>query len=84
MSRQANAPISFYDGSTSNQIIINGDIITQSEGPQYDLLGSATIYMSISNLQATTTDTSHLCVYLKILVPNTSTYNLFIIVFEIT
>jgi len=82
--RLTNATISFHDGTTSDQIIVSNGSIIQSEGALYDLAGNATIYISISNLQATTTDTSHLCVYLKILVPNTSTYNLFIIVFEIT
>ena len=82
--RLSNATISFHDGSTSDQIIIDGGVITQSQGPQYDLLDSATIYISISNLQATTIGTSYLYVYLKILVPDTSTYSLYIITFEIT
>jgi len=82
--RLSNTTISFHDGSTSNQIIINGGIITQSEGPQYDLVGSATIYISMSNVQASASGTSYLYVYLKILVPDTSTYSLYIITFEIT
>lgn len=84
IARLSNMTISFHDGTSSDQIIINNGTITQSQGASYDLTGNATIYISISNLQATTTDTSYLYVYLKILVPNTSTYNLFIIVFEIT
>jgi hypothetical protein len=84
INRLSNTTIRFHDGLTSDQIIINGGIITQSEGPQYDLLGFASIYISISNLQATNSEKSYLYVYLKILVPNTSTYNLFIIAFEIT
>ena len=38
----------------------------------------------MSNLQATTTDTSYLYVHLKIQVPDTSTYSLYVIIFEIT
>jgi hypothetical protein len=84
INRLSSLNISLHDGTSSNQIAITGGSIIQPEGPPYNLAGNATIYISISNLQATTTDTSHLCVYVKILVPNTSTYNLFIIVFEIT
>jgi len=82
--RLLNATISFHDGSTSNQIIINDGVTTQSEGPQYDLAGSSTIYIRISNLQVSTAETSYLYVYLRILSPSTSTYSLFIITFEIT
>jgi len=84
--RLSSLNISLHDGASSNQIAISGGTIIKSEGEPYNLpggLGSA-IKISISNLQATTTDTSYLYVYLKITVPNTSTYNLFIIVFEIT
>ncbi|MFZ0965746.1 MAG: DUF2341 domain-containing protein [Candidatus Bathyarchaeia archaeon] len=82
--RLSSLTISFHDGTTSDQIIISGGVITRSEGPQYDLPGNATRYISIVNLYAGTSGTSYLYVYLKILVPSTSTYNLFIIVFEIT
>lgn len=84
ISRLSNATISFHDGASSDQIKISSGSVTQSEGELYDLTGSATIYISMSNLQASTSGTSYLYVYLKILVPNTSTYNLFIIVFEVT
>jgi len=82
--RISSAKISLHDGTTSDQIIINGGVITQSEGAPYDLAGSATIYISISNLWATASGTSRLYLYLKIQVPNTSTYNLLIVTFEIT
>lgn len=82
--RLSSATIYFHDGTTSDQIIISGGVITQSEGPQYDLLGSSTRYISIANLNADTSGTSYLYFYLKILVPSTSTYSLFIITFEIT
>jgi len=84
VARLLNATISFHDGSTSNQIIIDGGVITQSEGPQYNLAASATIYISISNLQTNTTGASYLYVYLKILFPGTSVYSLYIITFQIT
>jgi len=82
--RVSNATIRFHDGTTSDQIIISEGVITQSEGPQYDLLGNATRYISIVNLYASTSGTSYLYVYLRILVPSISTYSLFIITFEIT
>jgi hypothetical protein len=78
--------ISLYDGISSNQITVSGGNITESEGEAYNLPGgvNSTIYISMSDLQANTPDTSYLYVYLKIKVPNTSTYNLFIVTFEIT
>jgi len=82
--RLSNATIRFHDGTTSDQIIISGGVITQSEGPQYDLPGVATRYISIVNLSESTSGTSYLYVYLKILIPDTTTYSLYIITFEIT
>jgi hypothetical protein len=81
--RLLNATISFHDGSMSDQIKIADGVITQSTGPEYDLASSATIFISMSSLQASTTGTSYLQVYLKIKVPNTSTYNLYTITFQI-
>lgn len=82
--RISNTTISFHDGTSSDQIIVSNGIITQSQGAPYNLAGNATIYTRMSNLQANTTDTSYLYVYLKALVPNTSTYSLYVITFEIT
>jgi hypothetical protein len=78
--------ISLHDGTPSDQIAINEGSIIKSEGEPCDLPGGlgSTMCISISNLEATTSDTSYLYVYLKINVPTTSTYNLFIVVFEIT
>jgi hypothetical protein len=84
VSRLSNLTISFHDGSSSDQIIVNNGNITQSEGALYDLLGNATVYIKISNLQSSTAGTSCLYAYLKILVPNTTNYLLYIIAFEIT
>lgn len=84
VSRLSSATIRFHDGTTSDQIIISGGIITQSEGPQYDLPENVTRYISIVNINASTGGTSYLYVYLKILVPSATVYSLFIITFEIT
>ena len=86
IARLLKTTISFHDGSSSDQIIVNYGAITQPEGPPYNLPGgvNSTIYISMSNLQATTTGTSYLYVHLKIQVPDTSTYMLYVITFEIT
>ena len=82
--RLSSLNISLHDGTSSNQIAVSGGNITQPEGPPYNLTSNMTTYISISDLQATSSGTSYLYVYLKILVPSTSTYNLFIITLEIT
>jgi len=86
ISRLSSLNISFHDGNSSNQIAVSGGSIVKSEGEPYNLPGGlgSTVYISISNLQATTADTSYLYVYLKIMAPNTSTYTLYVITFEIT
>lgn len=86
INRLLKTTISFHDGGSSDQIIVNYGAITQPEGPTYNLLGGlgSTIYISMSNLQATTTGTSYLYVHLKIKVPSTSSYMLYVITFEIT
>jgi hypothetical protein len=85
ISRLSSLNISLHDGTSSNQIAVSAGSIVKSEGEPYNLPGgvNSTIYISISNLQATNSEKSYLYVYLKILVPNTSTYSLFIITFEI-
>lgn len=86
ISRLSSLNISLHDGASSNQIAVSGGSIVKSEGEPYNLPGGAgsTIYISITNLQEITSGTSYLYVYLKILVPDTSTYSLYIITFEIT
>ena len=76
--------ISFHDGTSSDQIIVNDGAVTQTEGPPYSLTGNATVYISMSNLQSINAETSYLYVYLKIRIPNTTTYLLYVITFEIT
>ena len=81
--RSLTTTISFHDGSSSDQIIVNNGIVTLPQGQPYNLTGNATIYISMSNLQASASGTSDLYVYLKILTPGTSTYLRYIITFEI-
>jgi hypothetical protein len=76
--------ISFHDGTSSDQIIVNDGAVTQTEGPPYSLTGNATVYISMSNLQSINAETSYLYVYLKIRIPNTTTYLLYVITFEVT
>jgi hypothetical protein len=84
IARLSGITISFYDGTSSDQIVISGGSITQSEGPAYNLNSSSTIKIKMNNIDATSSSTSYLHVYLKILVPDTSTYALYTITFEIT
>jgi len=86
ISRLSSANISFYDGATSEQIKISDGNITQSGGPAYDLPGPAntTIRIKITDLQATNSEVSTIYVYLKVQVPDKSTYSIYIITFEIT
>jgi hypothetical protein len=65
-------------------MIITDENITQSEGLSYDLANNATIYISVSNLQSINTKTSYPYVYLKIGIPNTTTYSLYVITSEIS
>jgi hypothetical protein len=82
--RLSSLNISFHDGTSSNQIAVSGGSIIKSEGSPYNLAGNATIYISMSNLLAAATGTSYLYVYLKVRVPNSSTYILYVITFEVT
>jgi hypothetical protein len=84
--RLSNATISFHDGTSSNQITIRDGSITQPQGSLYNLPGGvgSTAYISISNLLANATGISYLFTYLQITTPNTTTYALYTITFEIT
>ncbi|MFH0896817.1 MAG: hypothetical protein V1850_02055 [Candidatus Bathyarchaeota archaeon] len=78
------ATLNFQNVSTSSQIAIRAGTLTKSAGPQYNLAGSATIYISIDDLYSTASGTSYLYIYLRILYPSTRTYSLYIITFEIS
>jgi hypothetical protein len=82
ISRLSSATIGFHDGNSSDQIIVNNGVITQTEGTEHNLEENATVYISISNLQAITSETSLLHVYLKIRLADTTVYNLMVITFE--
>jgi hypothetical protein len=86
LSRISSLNITFHDGTTSNQIVVSGGSLVKSEGGQYDLPGgvNSTIFIKISNLQTTATGISYIYTYLKIQKPNTTTYMLYVIKFEIT
>jgi hypothetical protein len=84
INRLSSATIRFHDGTSSDQIIISNGIISLSEGSLYGLAGTTTKYVSMNSLQSNTTGTSLLYTYLRVRVPNTSTYSLYIITFEIT
>jgi hypothetical protein len=86
IARLSNVIISFTDGTLSDQIVVSNGIITQAQGALYNLPASvgSTIYISMSSLQTNATGLSYLFVYLKVLVPNTSTYSLYILTFLIT
>jgi hypothetical protein len=85
ISRLSSLNISLHDGTSNNQIAVSGGSIVKSEGDPYNLPGgvNSTIYISMSNLLATAIGTSYIYVHLKVQVPNTSTYSLYVIIFEI-
>jgi len=85
ISRLQNCIIYFHNSidGTSNQIVIENGGYTQGVGPWYDLGDSDTIYI-VMTVEANSTGTSYVYVYLEVLIPNTTTSAQYIIVFEIT
>jgi hypothetical protein len=82
--RLQNCTIYFRNGGgISRQIYILNGAYSQQFGNWYDLTGMSTVYIAMT-VSATSTGTSYVYAYLEILVPATSTYNLFIITFEIS
>jgi hypothetical protein len=82
--RLSNCTIYFRNGGgISRQIYILNGAYSQQFGNWYDLTSLSTIYIAMT-VSATSTGTSYVYAYLEILVPATSTYNLFIITFEIS
>jgi len=78
--RLTNCTIWIHDGTASVQIkIVNGGY-SQASGNYYDSTGNSTISVTAS---ANATGTSYVYTYLKILRPSTSTYNLYVITFEV-
>jgi len=78
-----NATIGFYDNSTfEKQIIIEGENVTEV-GSYYNLASFSTVHIRIADLEENITDgTAYLHTYLRIRIPNTSTYTLYVITFE--
>ena len=82
--RLINATIILQNGSNNDQITIDNGNITQFQGQPCDLTANATARISIVNLQAADNQTTSLLyTYLRILTPDTSTYDLLAITFEI-
>lgn len=82
--RLSNCTIYFYDGSgVSRQIYILNGACNQTYGAWYDLSGLGTVYIAMT-VSATNIGTSYVYVYLEVLIPNISTYNLMVIAFEIS
>jgi hypothetical protein len=82
--RLANCTIWFNNGSTpSKQIEISDGQFIQPSGDYYNLVGGGVDNITIT-ASTNTAGTSYVYTYLKILKPNTSTYALYVITFEIT
>jgi hypothetical protein len=87
IARLSNAIIGLHDATTSSdQIVVSSGSVTQSQGTLFNLPGGSgsKVYISMSNLLANATGSSYLYVHLKILTPNTTTYLLYVITFEVT
>jgi len=81
--RLSNCTIYFHDGGVSRQIyILNGEYSEQF-GNWHDISGLSSVYIAVE-VSATSIGTSYVYAYLEILVPGTSTYNLMLIMFEIS
>jgi hypothetical protein len=81
--RLSNCTIYFYDGvGVSRQIYVLEGTYNQQYGDRYDLNGLGVVYIAMI-VSASAAGTSYIFAYLEVLIPNTSTYNLMIITFEI-
>jgi hypothetical protein len=72
------------NASSSTQIVLSNGNIIQSSGDYYSLAGSSTIYIKIENLKEFVGGVSYFHVYLRIQTPNTTTYTLYTVTFQIT
>jgi len=82
--RLYNCTIYFYDGGgVFRQIYIYNGVYSQQFGNWYNLTGLSTVYIAMT-VSAAGTGNSYVYVYLEVLVPGTSTYNLMIITFEVS
>jgi len=85
ISRLQNCTVYFHNSTdgTSDQIYIENGAYTQDVGDWYNLTSLETIYIAMK-VEANSTGTSHVHIYLEILIPDTTTYAQYIITFEIT
>jgi len=86
IARLNNCTISFHNATdgTSGQIYIISGGYTQQTGPWYDLPSSpAESYIALT-LEASSSETSSVYVYLDVLVPDKTTYVQYVLAFEIT
>jgi|GEM_PF-4593451 len=82
--RLSNCTIYFYNGGgVSRQISIHSGTCVQQFGNWYDLAGSSIVYIAMT-VSADGSGASYVYSYLEVLIPNTTTYNLMIITFEIS
>lgn len=81
--RLNNCSIFIYNGSNSTQITISNGSYSQQTGPWYDLTASDTEFIWM-HVEASSTGTSCVYVYLEILVPSITTYAQHIVTFVIT
>jgi hypothetical protein len=82
--RLSNCTIYFYDGSgVSRQIYIYNGAYNEQSGNWYNLNGLSIVYIAMT-VMVSATGVSYIYTYLEVLIPNTTTYNLLIITFEIS
>ncbi len=84
INRLQNCTIYFHNSTdgTSGQIYIENGTYTQDVGPCYNVSATTEIYTAMT-VEANSTGTSSIYVYLEICIPNTTTYTQYIITFEI-
>jgi hypothetical protein len=80
-----NCTIYFHNATdgTASQIIIENGVFIDKTGPWYDLANSETIYVAMTT-QANGTGTADIYAFLEVLVPETTTYSQYVIIFAIT
>ena len=84
LARLYNCTIYFRDGAgVFRQICVFEGTYSQEVGGWYDLGGSSTVYIAMT-VTARLRGTSHIYAFLEVLIPDTSTYNLMAIAFQIT
>jgi len=83
--RLQNCTIYFHNATNANstQIVIENGSFNQTEGSWCTLTSLETIYIALT-VEANSTGTSYVHVYLEVLIPTTTTYAQYVILFEIT